>query len=239
MSQFFLQQISCCSLRPAFNTEVSAVRFPKVRLYFRFGYWVNSRRARLRKRECIWVSLRDEVRNVKASRQPPTQTFLAVRNYALHVLFMPRLSRLSVGPHWHVVYTQSFSGNISNYPCSFLVMYSPTRKWLRIDCSRCGEDRQTALFPLTTSLIHWTEMKAIFPAIVAKGIFLDEAFICLRSCSQGFYFLFFQRKKVCSQAKERSFSGFALAGSGGLCEKRKVEAKKGETGYMRNRKIKQ
>ena len=53
------------------------------------------------------------------------------------------------------------------------------------------------------------------------------------------YFLFFQRKKVCSQAKERSFSGFALAGSGSLCEKRKVEAKKGETGYMRNRKIKQ
>ena len=53
------------------------------------------------------------------------------------------------------------------------------------------------------------------------------------------YFLFFQRKKVCSQAKERSFSRFALAGGGGLCEKRKVEAKRGETGYMRNGKIKQ
>lgn len=56
---------------------------------------------------------------------------------------------------------------------------------------------------------------------------------------KAIYFLFFQRKKVCSQAKERSFSGFALAGGGGSCEKGKVEAKRGETGYMRNRKIKQ
>ena len=38
------------------------------------------RRARLRKRECIWVSFGDEVRNVRASRQPLTQTFLAVRH---------------------------------------------------------------------------------------------------------------------------------------------------------------
>ena len=82
-------------------------------------------------------------------------------------------------------------------------------------------------------------MKAIFPALVTKGIFLDESFICLRSCSQCYFILFFQRKKVCSQAKERSFSRFALAGGGGLCEKRKVEAKREETGYMRNRKIKQ
>ena len=82
-------------------------------------------------------------------------------------------------------------------------------------------------------------MKAIFPALVTKGIFLDEAFICLSHALNAIYFLFFQRKKVCSQAKDRSFSGFALTGSGGLCEKRKVEAKKGETGYMRNRKIKQ
>jgi len=57
--------------------------------------------------------------------------------------------------------------------------------------------------------------------------------------SNAIYFLFFQRNKVCLQAKERSFSGFALAGGEGLCEKRKVEAKKVETGYMRNRKIKQ
>ena len=35
-------------------------------------------------------------------------------NYALHVLSMPRLARLSLRPHWHVVYTLSFSGNISN-----------------------------------------------------------------------------------------------------------------------------
>ena len=32
MSQFFLQHIWRCSLRPAFNIEVSAIRFPKVRL---------------------------------------------------------------------------------------------------------------------------------------------------------------------------------------------------------------
>ena len=52
------------------------------------------------------------------------------------------------------------------------------------------------------------------------------------------YFLFFKRKKVCSQAKERSFSEFALAGGGGLCEKRKVEAKRGKRDTWETEKLK-
>ena len=83
-------------------------------------------------------------------RQPPLFRRGCVRlllsiwfsNYALHVLSMPCLARLSLRPHWHVVYTLSFAGNISNQPCTFLPRHVfPNKEVARHWGSRCRKDR--------------------------------------------------------------------------------------------------